>query len=133
MKTVKIVEQGWDKFNGNLGGVDFIDGVSERPLNDIEINRLSAGLRIEDVDSGNQLGVGANLVEARFTASVESSSLNTQDSEPEQVAKKQSLYTREQLEQIADKGGIVELRKIADSLGVKGKSIQTLIEAILQE
>jgi hypothetical protein len=43
-----------------------------------------------------------------------------------------TIYSREQLEAIADQEGIHGLRKVGDVLNVKGVSIRTLIEDILK-
>lgn len=49
---------------------------------------------------------------------------------PEEPATSQ-VFTRAQLEEMADKGGIASLRAISDTLGIKANSIGALIDKIL--
>ncbi|MGZ8172588.1 MAG: hypothetical protein ACXWT0_01670 [Methylobacter sp.] len=138
MSVVRIIDQGWDSFTGDLGGIEFIDGVSVRALTDREISRLGAGMRVESVESGLQLGIGAQLAAAVNDPMVaESYGLGSEEVLEDAVAnvapaQPGPAYTREQLEAIADTGGIVELRKVAETMGVKGKSIAQLIDGVLE-
>ncbi|MET2951334.1 immunoglobulin domain-containing protein [Vibrio owensii] len=54
--------------------------------------------------------------------------------EPEQSSEPgtQALYTREELEQVADSQGIAGLREIADRHDIRGRSIQELINELLE-
>lgn len=136
MKVIKITEKGWENYTGNLGGVDFIEGVSVREATTMEINRIGANLRIESVDSDQQLSpvTGRSLYFDEITKEIVSEIIEHEEATVTEATdgKPVATYSREQLEAIADKGGIAELRKISDELGVKGKSILTLIDGILK-
>lgn len=131
---VKIVEVGFDSFNGDIGGIEFESGVSTRELSPLEINRISAAMRVETLD-GDQLGMAAVLAANMNTEM--SSELETiivgETSETEKDAVVESQYTKESLAEIADKKGIAGLREIADPLGIKATSIAALIEGILEK
>jgi hypothetical protein len=45
---------------------------------------------------------------------------------------KETVWTRQELEAVGANDGIEGLRKLADPLGVKGRSITDLVDAILQ-
>lgn len=136
MKIVKITEKGWENYTGHLGGVEFSKGVSVRGANEIEINRIGANLRIESVDTNQQLNptTGRSLYFDEITKEIVSEIIKHEESIVDEANSESSVspYTRKQLEEIADKGGIAELRKVSDELGVKGKSISTLIDGIMK-
>lgn len=134
MAIVKINEPGFDSFNGDIGGIEFENGVSIRDLSPLEVNRLSAAMRVETLE-GEQLGVAAAIAanrdtplsnEAERTVTAESENANFMQA-PE------GSYTRESLGEIADKKGIAGLREIAEPMGVKGVSIAALIDGILEK
>ncbi|MGZ8497409.1 MAG: hypothetical protein ACXWXL_03300 [Candidatus Binatia bacterium] len=131
MTIVRITEPGSEGFNGDIGGIEFKDGVSTRNLSPVEVTRLSASMRVVNDETRKQVGVAATLVESKHVEARVDEPLKTQRDPVVENQTERPRYTREELEAIADKGGIAELRKIADELGVKGKAIQTLIDGIL--
>jgi hypothetical protein len=139
---VKIVEKGWETFSDNIGGVDFVDGVSVREITEYEIARIAGSIQVVNLETGKQLNDAATLsdnigtvLEPRPDASVitqkQFDQLNANDAptKPEIVGAK--VYTNDELLKIADEKGIQGLRDIAAPLGVKGRAIPELIENIL--
>lgn len=140
MSIAKITQPGWENYTGELGGAQFVNGVSVDELDSRQINRIGANLRIETMD-GEQLTPHTHVFQEQ---AVEQSAVH-EDSVVESdgpevvvigaqgVVTAEGVYTREQLEALADKGGIAEIRKVSDLLGVKGKSISSLINGILDK
>lgn len=143
----KLLSQGFESFTGDLGNVDFVDGVTHDELDIGQVNRLGSNFILEKVlEDGRSFQVGpcpvgelaiefmAALVAKRVDAqeviapSVDATDSNDLTDEEPPVGK---LYTREQLEAIADKKGIAGLREIAEPLKIKGTSVLKLINALL--
>lgn len=128
---IRLVGPGWTDFTGYFGVVEFKEGVSVREVSDIEIKRLAALTRIESVETGEDPGIAAQMLKGRDEPMpVLQSERGEGDAAPEEP-KKVPRYTREELEAIADKGGIKAVREIADEFGVKGRSITELITELM--
>lgn len=132
---IKLVEAGWEHYSGPISEMTFVDGVTSEHVRQDQVNRMGALMRIEVV--GEE---GASPA-ARFLRTVNDRAevvLPMERLEPEPAPAspasapsfKEDRFTRAELEQIADKGGIAKLRPIAAALGVKGRSIQELIDGI---
>lgn len=135
---IKLIEQGYDSFNGYFGTVLFENGVSVSDVSDAEARFFASILQVrcmDDSDPGaNSQYQNALLMEAKSVTMPTQAELDklARDSQPQEVKEESVVgYTREQLEEIADKSGINGLREIGDMLNVKGTSIAKLINAIL--
>lgn len=141
---IKIIEPGYEGFTGQFGTVDFVDGVSEE-LSSAEVNLLASIVKVVDVETEQETG---NLAVEAAAYKVVAEHVNyptlaeiASGAQPEGVVaaavaqvqeqKQPEAWTREALEEVADKGGIGALRKIGDVLKVRGTSIAKLIDAIL--
>lgn len=141
MPFVKIVEKGFGKFNGMLEGVQFNDGVSEEPLSEASAERIGAFMKIVDADDPDRrLGIGYRIAEARKQGKAPRKPLEwvqrTKTGKEKKPIKKQAKtvnydFTKEQLEDIADKGGIQDLRKVAEQYDVRGRSIAEIIDSLM--
>lgn len=132
-QRLRIIERGWKGFTGFFGGVEFKDEISVEAVDPMIAARLGSLIRIEAVDAGQQAGSAANMerakdMQAEVVAERPRGSTESQG-QPTPV-EKTPAYTREQLEQIADQHGISGLRTIAEPLGIRGRSINELIDAI---
>jgi hypothetical protein len=137
-RRIRIEEPGWAGFTGHFGTVEFLDGVSVDPVPWIEQQRLAGLIRFasaEDGEDGAQLGPSAELSRNRdrgaddpMVARVEQMII-APDGEARLVA---STVTREELEAVADAKGITGLREIAKGWNVKGRSVNELINEILE-
>ena len=137
---IKIVEGGWEGFSGNLGMVDFENGVSVRDVTQAEANVISASIRVVNVDDDSSVGALGLDADAQNRPCVTrnlqtleeilAQGENPNAEQPVQAAPSKQ-YTKEELEAIADKEGIAGLRKIGNDLDVRGTSIASLIEGIL--
>lgn len=147
MHYVTITTKGWEAFNGDLVGVKFKDGTSVDPLPRFMVDRISALVACKATDTdGNDLGqsgVAARLSRGREVGATAVKALKRMteaDYEAEQreileAAGKpaaDTIYTKEQLEDIAGKDGIDGLRKISNRWGVKDRAINRLIDGVLK-
>lgn len=154
MQKIKIVEAGYDKFTGEFGQIEFIDGVSAYPVSERDAARLGAFVRIEKED-GEQAGDNVKHV-AGYDLQVEPEQVLRNAAEPKAqvegdttpegteaaVAPENGVaaavvepkkYTREELGAIADEHGLEGLREIGNQFGVKAVSIAKLIDLIVEK
>lgn len=131
-------------FDGALAGVSFRNGISAKPMQLRKAKRFSTGFGLEDL-GGTQIrpiGPFAGYVSADDSGNPHESEAAPKTKKPKAKAKVESvkaeapvvspeLWTKEELEKIADKGGIGELREISDPLGVRGTSITGIIEKVV--
>lgn len=124
---IKIVQQGWEKFTGTFGVVEFVDGVSVNDVSRTEAQCLAAAVSIVNLE-GKDPSAAQAIIDTNPTPAKVASIL-TEDlvEKPPAVT-----YTADQLAEIADKSGIKGLRAIADPLNLRGNSIAELIGKILR-
>lgn len=143
---IRMIEPGYASYTGHYGSTEFKDGVSVGEMSDSDVRLISAIMSVECVDDGKDPGENAKF-QASLQVSAFSTNLPTKaelqaagkiapDAPEDEVNNAPALtvstaYTAEQLEEIADKGGIAGLREIAEPLGLKGTSITGLIASIL--
>ena len=130
MHFVKIDQIGWDSYNGLLGMVPFKNGVSERPVTDVEMSRLGASIRLVKVDSDEQVGAATTMANSRHVSAEVEAPIEPVKEEPK--AEVELKYTKDQLEEIASEGGIKAVRDIAKEFDVKGVEISKMIEDIMK-
>lgn len=153
---VKITQPGWLTYTGDLGTVQFENGVSMAPMPHREAMALGAYISVVEIDeNGEELGpVSPGLDQVRVMtveAVVEAPIVRLSDVlaqqkllDEEERARLEAegevlnapeparhIYNQDELEDIAAEKGIVGLREIGDPLGVKGTSIRGLIADIL--
>lgn len=147
MKKLRLVQQGYENFTGQFGRHEFVDGVSVDLLGRVERDRIAASIQCTEIaESGEEIDAGpAARILTTGNIAVEVVPEQAVMSEDELkvmrlkeliaiVTAKQGdrvLHTKESLMKIADKGGIEELRKLAEPFKVRSKSIVGLIDAIL--
>jgi hypothetical protein len=138
-QRLKIVEKGWETFSDYFGGFKFTNGLSDEAIPSADAQRLGSWIRFEGVDDEAQVGEG--VVQVALTDTKADVVIAAGDKEPETVSVEQAAeaaveatkYTVEELEALADQGGIAALRKIGDKIGVKGRGIPELIREIIQK
>lgn len=140
---IRLVGNGYEAMNGFFGDVEFKDGVSVHPVSAAQIRLFASITTIENAEDGTELGDNAHFQSALKMEAVtfDLPTLAELEAQGQKVEVGQAVeqvqeapegtYTKEQLEAIADKGGIAALRDIADPLGIKGTSIGKIIMAIL--
>lgn len=144
MKRIRIAQVGWAGYSGQLGDLDFKNGVSIEPVTQRQADRIGALIAVmfldeEGVDE-SQAGQQVRMIDELAERSVVQDVLETQTEaekkaekveEPAKPAIPDTVYTLESLQEVADAHGIKGLREISDPYGVKGRAIPELIEEIL--
>ncbi|HHN8518370.1 TPA: hypothetical protein ACRRZQ_003735 [Klebsiella quasipneumoniae] len=131
---VKLLESTFKGYTGLLCGVQFEDGVSVEELPFVDQQRICASMRAETVDGRNVSAAGA--YSERYTVNAEA--VKEYAAEPVTnlvrgtVEPGVQIYTREELEAVADSEGIAGLRLIGGVMGVKAKGIVEMIDGILK-
>jgi hypothetical protein len=141
MNHIKLLDPNYAEFTDYLGVVKFTNGVSDEPVPNHLVNQMIAiGYAISYTDSDIQIGLYDLKHDTEHPALTPSIPTLAEIQESAEVVPEEaktetptsgSGYTLEQLEAIADSQGIKGLRDIADPLEVKGKSVEALIEGIL--
>lgn len=125
---LRIIEPGWTNFTGDLGGVPFENCVSTRDVTRREAFSLSNSIRVETLEgknpSSSQEALDALSIPMGVAELVVSAEVEAPKPEP-------TGYTRAQLEAVADSKGIEGLREIGRTVGVSSKSINGLIDLII--
>lgn len=139
---IRLIGNGYEAFTGHFGTVEFKDGVSVHDVSPADARFFASITSVEDAETGEDPGSNAQFersfqLEARVETlpTLEELGMASAPAEAPKQAEAQSdaaAYTAEQLEVIADKGGIAALREIGDKLDVRGTSIAKLIEGILK-
>jgi hypothetical protein len=132
---LRITEPGYENLTGMFGTVDFVDGVSVQPLSPVELKRLSAVVRVETVETGEDPSAATELQNSHphqvgLVLAAEVASKIHGEPKVEKPAPKLD-YTVTDLESIADEKGIAGLRVIGDQFGLRARSIPELIEKII--
>ena len=157
-KRIKITERGWNTFTGEIKGIRFVNGVSERHLMPHEAKYLGGVMRCVEINEfgaqKGQVGVSVDVAEMQNESMAQVKSLRAEqqkqaalEKEQKQAEKEAELalarmkleegfFNRAQLEEIADRrgddGGISGLRHIGDQIGVKSNSMEGMISGILK-
>lgn len=149
MDYLKIVSKGWQGYNGQLNIITFKDGVSTEPVDRRIADRIAAsvsvvrcnadgteGEEIEPVGPQHRL-ISETLVRAAVTTSLATQSEADKAMEARLDAARvltaplETLFTREELEKVADGTGMKGLREVGDKWNVRGRAIPELIDKIL--
>lgn len=142
---IRIVEAGYEKFTGSFGTVEFENGVSVHSVSDSEARLLAAIVTVVPEGGDTDLSASARFQAAKdvpafvetlptFAELIASGKMEGSDvkQEPQEAPVAESpAFTRRDLEEIADSGGIAALRSIAEPLGIRGNSVAKLIQSIL--
>ncbi len=148
MAKLRIVESTLLGFTGNMGGVVFVDGETPDHVSPLDAARLGASMRVVDADTGEPIGPQYDMIRAyakradlttQATDAVEPRQEDKPDADQSQQEESQASkpepdldFTQEQLESIADKGGMKALREFCEPYGVKHVSIKGLIGEMLK-
>ncbi|EOG1895092.1 hypothetical protein ACEPOF_000361 [Acinetobacter baumannii] len=159
---LRLTAKGYENFTGHMGAVYFKDGLSAMDVLPIHAVRIGStiGAEWEDGQSTNPadlLVANANMgalntqeaadydqrmIEAQIQdANKAEEHLNkvaqlgidaTTDPDAQLPTTQGKTYTREELEAVAEEGGLAGIRAVAAEVGVKGGSIVVLIDRILE-
>lgn len=139
---LRLTAPGWETYTGQMGVINFVDGVSEKDVLPIDAVRV-AGVIGAEWEDGSPANVGQLYLDNMHTeAKTDEESRQANDPnvpktiDPDEAKSKTELlgvsYTEAELAKVADEKGIAGLREIAEPLGIKGNSIAGLIAAIFK-
>jgi len=142
---LRITQAGFNTYNGQMGVINFENGLSIADVLPVDAVRMAAVMLCEWENGGSPSVAQAILDNAETSAPMfvsgaegqhdieAAASAQAPSSEPAVLsAPAKSGYTVEELSAVADADGIKGLRLIADPLGVKSNSIAEMITAIMQ-
>lgn len=134
---LRLTQGGFQSYTGQMGVIQFIDGLSVGDVLPIDAVRV-AGVIGAEWEDGTPANVSQLYLDNMNTAAPTPAQSTAKDAaavapvEALTVVTTGSGYTEEALAAIADKDGISGLRNIAEPLGIKGNSIRGLIDGILK-
>lgn len=129
---IRITKPGYEHLNGMFGAVEFKNGVSVDHVSQREADQIAAVISVEVVEGDASKLIGNRYEASKGNQAEVKEPLPTGEPEKGNQEPKEVEYPREKLEQIADKEGIAGLRVIGEQFGVRSKSINSLIEGIVQ-
>lgn len=145
MKFLRLVQSGYENYTGPIGPYEFEDGVSVHQIPRVDRDRLATAFEFVEYEAeGDEhvpAGVAYRLIALSGVRAQVNEPLQRQTEEEKAVeqtvvesSKDQdhTIYTRAELERIADKRGIGGLREIGDKWDVKSREIMKLIGMIIQ-
>jgi hypothetical protein len=121
---LKIIQAGWANYTGMLCGAQFNEGVCDEATKR-QAAQIANIIQVE-TDEGKNPSDTQAVIDSQTTAM----SIPEPVAPPPAAPKITTIYSKEELEKIADEKGIDGLRAVAPE-GVKSKSIVKLIQAIL--
>lgn len=144
---LKIIQKGFENYTGQMGMILFKDGVSVDDVKERDALRLSACMACRwvndepititkvEIEPSAPIGRSAYLVETdgmpKPVAGNDGRTIYVEDDLTDAPIKVTRFYSRLELEEIADTKGIKGIREIAAPLGIRGTSINALIDDIL--
>lgn len=139
---LRLTQDGFASYTGQMGVVQFVDGLSIADVKPSDAVRMAAVMQCEWED-GSPANVAQAILDNAHTPAPMAAPVAPQvpvapaaPQAPVTVAETvapagPTVYTRESLEAVADQKGIKGLREIAAPLGIKAHSIAELIDEIL--
>jgi hypothetical protein len=140
MPRVKIVQPGFETYNGIIEGAQFNEGSSIESLSQFSAERIGAFMKVVNADNEDEpLGLGYRMANAKGSGVEPRAPLErivrTKTGKTKEAPKKSKLisyeFTKDELELVADKDGIQGLRKVADQYEVRGRSISEIISSLM--
>lgn len=141
---LRITQAGFESYTGQMGVLDFIDGLTVGDVLPVDALRIAGifGAEWENgqaanisqiyLDKMNDEAPSAQMGEAGVQADAAPPVIVPVEPGVQAALALAATYTEEQLAAIADDKGILGLREIADPLGIKGNAIKQLIDGILK-
>lgn len=140
---VRVTDSLYANYTGQIGAYTFENGVSVEKLHRNDAVNFSHGFACEALDDDGTAMFEIISGAIPTTSEMQQFNLETElVTDKKKVAKKEikkavdvktniDRYTIEQLEEMADRSGMSELREVAKTFNVKAKSIPELIERII--
>lgn len=145
-KHLKVVQSGFENYNGPIGAYEFVDGISVDAIPRVDRDRLCAAFAcVEFQENGKEVeaGVAARLVgDARNLRDVPFTPLERQTAAEKKAerlrdikkfneGKDRPIMTAVEIEALFQSTGISGLRELGGKWNVKNKSAVVLMQMIL--
>lgn len=152
MPIVKIVQKGWETFDGILEGVQFKNGKSVESMSYLSAERIGCSMAVVDAETDKPVSSSQRIIDTREDTAepgrITQSLIKSEESaeniakkiekpkkaeKPKEATKTEMVFEfeREQLEELADNAGISGLREFAKEYNVNGTSIVGIIDALM--
>lgn len=144
MKYLRLIQKGYEGYTGPIGSYEFANGVSVSQLVRPDRDRIAAAFECSEFEtaggSENLAGVAHRLVAESKAMSEAHEPLARQTDDEKEIENASAalagepmrqIFTREDLEAVADKKGLAALREVAKPWDVKHRSIPALISLVL--
>lgn len=132
---LRITQQGFERYTGQMGVINFEDGLSTNDVRLVDAIRMSA-VMICEWEDGTSPSIAQSILDNANTAApmFEKVEVATKAdvTEVATAAVSKPKFTTEELEAIADKSGIGGLRELAEKYDIKSNSIRGLIDALMK-
>ena len=133
-RRIRLMQPDFQHYSGPIGLVNFENGVSTEAVSWIEAGRIGAIMSIEDANEpGFQISPAAEMTRHLDRTSDDKmvKALHAGTHVNAEGAAVMERYTREELEDIADKQGLSGVRELARRWGRTGRSILECINETL--
>lgn len=134
-KRVRIVQKNMTTYSGPIGAHNFTDGKSDTALSYHEYMSLGACMAIVPLDQKSEkkiLTPASVMVDRTATSESEFVKKFNDGTVFLEADKEDREYSREELEEIAQKSGLPGVREIARKFNCTGRSISDCINAIIE-
>lgn len=137
MAQIKLISNNFDTLTGEFGCFQFVDGVSE-DMSMADAKRFAASMQVRMVVDGVVTDI--NPSDTQMLADLKAVSMPVVEAsivgevapvEPAPVEALNYDFTQEDLEKLADDGGITGLREIANKYDVRGTAIAGIIKDLM--
>lgn len=152
MYRIRITQPGFETYTGEMGGIEFENGISREVVPFRAGGKVASLLQTETVDADGNAGPSMSPADTMQKTMREDApvvepleQVSEDDLHKEHAVYKRKaavekaetdliskIYTKDELEAIASADGIKGLRVIGDPYSVKGRSINELIAEILK-
>jgi len=128
--NIRLIERGWETYTGMLCGADFVDGLA-KDVTARQAAMVANIVQTENADDKTNPSDSQNLLNSQCIRMTENMPVQERYNQPQSNVGTVNDYTREALEKIASEKGILGLREVGNTVGVRADNIVKLIESIL--
>lgn len=133
-RRMRLTEPSFAHYTGPIGSFEFVDGVSKDIIIWYEANRIGSCIQAEDADVPGWVINPAAEHDRTINRSADSPIVIAVSEGKHINAEGSPLirrYSREELEELADKDGLIGVREVARVWGRTGRSIAECIDGVM--
>lgn len=131
---LRLTQSGYEKFNGILGHIEFVDGLSSSDVSQADAARITCAINARWEDGKDPSPSAALIANMDQPAPVLKQPVtdSVKTDKPDEETDPKPVYTEEELEEIVDKGGIKKLREITNQFDIRSNSAAELINMMVK-